>query len=127
MTESARFHGIRDRVVAGADYVFAEKVQLKFLKNGKVDPAREAVEIEAILRVGQGESTNLTGGVARNWHARIKAGKAQLHIDRATYEGPELLKEDKVRAITRPGSPWFQVLEVDDRSHTRLVLQLGEV
>lgn len=120
------WHAMRDRALARVDARLAEAVQLKFLKNGKADPDRESIEIEAILRVGGGKNTNLTGGVARNWSSRLVAGKAQLHIDRAAYTGPQPRKDDKVRAITRHGTPWFQVLHVDDRSHSRLVLELGE-
>ena len=54
------------------------------------------------------------------------AGKGELHIDRATYTGPPVRPGDAVQALSRPGRPWFEVLRVDDRGETRLVLELGE-
>jgi hypothetical protein len=57
---------------------------------------------------------------------RIAAGEAEAHLDRATYAGPEIRKGDKLRAVERPGTPFFEVLRVADRGHGRLVLHLGE-
>lgn len=126
MPVAARFHELRDRVLAGVDHVFAEPVRLSFFKSGVLDPSRPAVEIEAVLRVGEGKATNVSGGNAASWRTRIVADKAQLHIDRAAYTGPQPKQGDKVKALSRAGEPWFEVADVDDRSHTRLVLNLNE-
>lgn len=128
MPVAARFHDLRDKVLAGVDHVFAEPVLLSFLTKagGPQDPARPSVEIEAVLRVGEGKNTSVTGGNATSWRSRIVADKAQLHIDRAAYTGPQPKTGDKVRALSRHGQPWFEVADVDDRSHTRLVLNLNE-
>jgi len=96
------------------------------LKNGVVDPARPMIEIEAVLRVGEGKNTSVTGGGSAGWRTRIVADKAQLHIDRKTYTGPQPKQGDRVKALSRWGEPWFEVADVDDRSHTRLVLNLNE-
>lgn len=122
----ARFHSLRDRVLATVDSVFAEPVRLKFNRGGVVDPSRTAVDIEAVLRVGGGKETNATGGYAQSWRARINAQRGELHIDRARYPGIVARVGDEVKALSRPGEPWFEVLAVDDRGETRLVLQLGE-
>ena len=112
------------------DHVFAEPVRLSFFKSGVLDPSRPAIEIEAVLRVGEGKTTNVSGGMAQSWRTRIVADKAQLHIDREKY--PDLVvpnttsEKPKVRALSRHGQPWFEVADVDDRSHTRLVLNLNE-
>ena len=126
MPVSARFHELRDKVLAAVDQKFAEPVRLSFLKNGVVDPARPMIEIEAVLRVGEGKNTSVTGGGSAGWRTRIVADKAQLHIDRATYTGPQPKQGDRVKALSRWGEPWFEVADVDDRSHTRLVLNLNE-
>lgn len=126
MPVAARFHELRDKVLAGVDHVFAEPVRLSFFKSGVLDPSRPAIEVEAVLRVGEGKNTSVSGGNAASWRTRIVADKAQLHIDRATYIGPQPKTGDKVRALSRHGTPWFEVADVDDRSHTRLVLNLNE-
>ena len=126
MPVAARFHHLRDKVLAGVDHVFAEPVRLSFFKNGALDPARPAIEIEAVLRVGEGKTTSVAGSRDAGWRSRIVADKAQLHIDRATYTGPQPQQGDKVKALSRPGEFWFEVADVDDRSHTRLVLNLNE-
>lgn len=126
MPVSARFHALRDKVLASVDQKFAEPVRLSFLKSGVVDVTRPAVEIEAVLRVGEGKATSVTGGSSGGWRSRIVADKAQLHIDRTTYTGPQPKAGDRVKALARHGEPWFEVADVDDRSHTRLVLNLNE-
>lgn len=124
--QSARYHSLRDEVLAGVDDVFAEPVLLKFNKGGTTDPVRPSAEIEAILRVGGGKETSVGGGASRAWRTRIAAQRAELHIDRAKYPNIKAKPGDEVRALSRIGEPWFEVLAVDDRSMTRLVLQLGE-
>lgn len=127
MPVAARFHALRDRVLAVVDVVMAEPVRLSFLTAaGVVDITRPSVEIDAILRVGEGKTTNVSGGQSKAWSTRIVADKAQLHIDRATYIGPQPRPGDKVKALSRFGEPWFAVADVDDRGHTRLVLNLNE-
>ncbi|MBY3434826.1 hypothetical protein [Rhizobium laguerreae] len=127
MPVSARFHDLRNKVLASVDDKFAEPVTLMFMKNGVNDPARQMVTIDAVLRVGEGKNTSVAGGIAAAWRTRIVADKAQLHIDRATYTGPQPKAGDKVKAISRHGEPFFEVADVDDRGHTRLVLNLNEV
>lgn len=126
MPVSARFHDLRDRVLASVDEKFAEPVRISFMKNGASDPDRAQVVVDAVLRVGEGKNTNVGTGNGGGWRSRIVADKAQLHINRATYTGPQPKAGDKVRAISRHGEPAFEVVDVDDRSHTRLVLNLNE-
>lgn len=131
MPVSARFHDLRDKVLAAVDDKFAEPVRLAFYKNGVLDALRPAIEIEAVLRVGEGKNTSIATNGGGAWRSRIVADKAQLHIDKTKY--PTLFvpnttsEKTRVRAISRPGEFWFEVADVDDRSHTRLVLNLNEV
>lgn len=122
----ARFHGLRDRMIAQVDRTFAGPIRLAFLKDGQVDPERAAAEIEAVFRSGNSANTNMTGGMAQRWSVRFDAAKAVLAIDRAKYPDIRLRVGDKVRVLSIPGQPWFEVLGVDDRSHTRLFAGLGE-
>ena len=122
----ARYHGLRDRVLARVDHVFAEPVLLRVNKSGEADPSRPSIEIEAILRVGGGKETSVAGSQGATWRTRINAQRAELHVDRAKYPGIAFRIGDEVQAPSRIGEPWFEVLAVDDRSMTRLVVQLGE-
>ena len=122
----ARFHRLRNRSMAVNDKAFAEPVRLSFFTSqGTLDPTRPLIEIEAILRVGGG-STTAVGGIGSAWRVRIHAQKAELHIDRTTYPDLVIRTNDKVRALARPGQPWFEVAAIDDRTDGRLVLQLNE-
>lgn len=128
MPISARFHDLRDVVLASVDSKFAEPVRLAFMKNGVTDPARVGVVIEAVLRVGEGKTTgSINAGRGESWRSRIEADKAELHIDPVRFPGLVIRKGDKVQALSRMGEPVFEVAAIDDRSHTRMVLQLGEV
>ncbi len=123
----ARYHRLRDRTMAAVDRAFAEPVRLSFFTaQGTIDPSRPAIEIEAVLRVGGGKSTTIGGSSKSSWRTRIVAQKSELHIDRTKYPTVVVRAKDKVRALARPGQPWFEVSAVDDRGETRLVLQLGE-
>ena len=126
MPAAARFHELRDRIVDTVDLKFAEPVRLSFMKNGGSDPERPQITVEAILRTGGGKNSNIDGGAGKTWRARVAAGKAELHINRAIYDGPMPAKGDSVRATSRIGEPAFEVLSVDERNHTRLILELGE-
>lgn len=125
--KSARYHGLRDRVLSAVDRVHAEPVLLKFNNGGTSDPSRPPIEIEAILRVGGSKETAASGNrIDAAWRTRITAQRAELHIDRAAWPNIKAKAGDEVQALSRIGEPWFEVLIVDDRGMTRLVLQLGE-
>lgn len=125
MTIPARYHKHRDRVVSGVDKLLAEKVFIAYLKDGAKDPDRANVEIEAILRVGTNETKNLEGDSGDSWYTRISANKAELHIAANKFPENEILVGDKVRAITREGQPWFEVLAPATRGHSRFIYKLG--
>jgi hypothetical protein len=123
---STAFQDLCDEMLAEVDEVFAEPVKLFFLKNGTADPARANVEIMAILRVGNVQSTTPTGGMTQSWGMRIAAGKAELTIARDSYTGPLLRAGDKVRALSRHDQPWWEVTFVNDRNATRLIAELNQ-
>lgn len=124
---AARYHALRDRVLASVDHVFAEPVLVKFNKGGTSDLSRPSIEIEAVLRVAGGNEAAASGNrIDTAWRTRITAQRGELHIDRVKYPDLRAAIGDEVRALSRPGQPWFEVLSVDDRGMTRLVLRLGE-
>jgi hypothetical protein len=127
MPIAARFHELRDRVLSAVDFKFAEPVRISFMSAGRVDTTRPTVLLEAVLRGGEGKATNVAVSASSSWRSRIVAGKAELHIDRARYAGPQPQPGDKVRALSRHGEPVWEVSGIDDRSYTRLVLQLNEL
>lgn len=116
----ARFHRLRNRAMAVSDRAFAEPVRLSFFKSGSVDPARPIRDIEAILRVRAGELVKI-GSNGLSLHSQL----AELHINRTAYPDLVILTGDKVRAMARPGQPWFTVSTVESRTDGRLVLKLG--
>lgn len=104
---------------------FGESVRLSFLKNEIVDPARPAIEINAVLHVGGDDAK--PAGMGGDWRSRLSLGQAELFIDRSTYAGPAPRSGDKVRANDRAGQPWFEIADVSDRYSNLIVLTLGEV
>jgi len=126
MPVAGSYAELRERVKAAVDKTFAEPVEIAFLVRGAADPGRPPVTISAVLRVGGGDEGNLSGGTAQDWRTRIASGKAELHVDLTAYPDLKVRQDDKVRAVSRRGKPWFQVARVDDRGDTRLVLALNE-
>jgi hypothetical protein len=49
-----------------------------------------------------------------------------LRIDRQAYPDLEVRKGDKLVALDRDGQPIFEFQSVDDRSHLRLICDLGD-
>ncbi|ABE63177.1 conserved hypothetical protein [Nitrobacter hamburgensis X14] len=124
--QPARYHSARDELFAAVDEEMAEPVRLAFMKSGVVDPDRPTVEIEAMLRVGGDKETSVAGSAAQSWRTQIAAQRGELSIDPVKYPALSFRRGDKVKALSRPGEPWFEVLAIDDRGMARLVLQLGE-
>lgn len=108
-----------DGVVFGR---FGEQVRLSFLKNGEVDPDRQAADLVGVLAVGSDEIERIPG---RN--VAVAAGFAKLILDGSTYAGPLVRAGDRVRANERAGQPWFEVRAVEDRHSNLIILALSEV
>jgi hypothetical protein len=124
MPVGATFHSVRDAVVAGVDGKFAETIRLSPMSGGQRDQQRPQREIEAVLRTGAEKSNSVDTANPAAWQVKIAAGKAMLYIDRTRYPDIVLKKQDAVRALTRHGQPVFEVSLVDDRNHTRLIVEL---
>lgn len=123
---SAPYHHLRDRGVAVVDRAFGETVKVVFVKDGKADPERPAIEVTAVLRTAAQVSPSMAGGRGQAWNAEIAAGSATLFVNRSRYPDLSLNKGDRVQAIQRPGLPWFDVARQDSRSHGRLIVHLSE-
>ena len=94
----AQFHRYRDMALSAVDRVFAETVLLLFLKDGRDDPEREDVEVQAPLRVGNDSNAD-AGRAGNSWHTRLAVGRAQLSLRRATYDGPIIRRGDRASAM----------------------------
>lgn len=123
----ARFHALRNRVLAQVDHVFAEPVRFSPMRNKQSDPDRPQVQIEAVLRTSDNNSLSPTGNKRdQSWQMKIASQRSELHVDRAVYADIEFKTGDRICALSRPGEPVFEVAEVGKRGHTRTVLYLGE-
>lgn len=123
----ARYQALRDRTLAAVDHVYAEPVSY-IARKGKGQPKdtdRFSGEIEAVLRVEDRKDQSVSGSRDRNWRTNVHGSSPKLHIDPTRY--PTLTVEigDAIKAIARPGEPYFEVLAVDRTTMTRLVLHLG--
>ncbi|MDF2369391.1 MAG: hypothetical protein P1V21_01230 [Rhizobiaceae bacterium] len=122
--QSAPFHDLRDEMMGEVNAEMAETVKILFMRNGRDDQSRTNLETIQVLRVRRAKTNNMSGGPSKTLKVGITAEMAQLHINRATYEGPDILSGDVVIALARAGNPRFEVRQVDDRGHNRLTLEL---
>ncbi|MDG4671629.1 hypothetical protein P9A16_10860 [Shinella sp. 838] len=109
-----------DRAVSAA---FAETVRHAPMKNGTADPARPAADIMAILH-----SPSVDGSISlgNGMITTVSASAHALVINRSAYPSIVLRSKDKVRATTRPGSPWYEVSKISDRHSGIILVELTE-
>lgn len=120
------FQAIQQQAISAVDAVMAEAVLVYPLSKGMADTTRAHTELRCVLRVGNVRDQNVAGDLGKAWSQRIALGKAEAHIDQSAYAGLDIRKGDKLRAVDRPGQPWFEVLTVNERAQGRTVLALGE-
>ncbi|MCO5734124.1 hypothetical protein [Rhizobium sp. SSA_523] len=126
MPIAANVRDLQTIVTTGLDQRFAERVRHLPMAKSEPDDSRESVEFSAILRVGGGQETNLGSRSGSAWRTSLAAGKAELHVDHRAWPQVKATAGDLIVALERVGEPMFEVLRVDDRGETRLVLELGE-
>ena len=122
--QSAPFHDLRDEMLGEVNAEMAETVKILFMRNGRDDPSRTNMETMQVLRVRRAKTNDMSGGPSKTLKVGITAEMAQLHINRAAYDGPDIVSGDVVIALARAGNPRFEVKQVDDRGHNRLTLGL---
>ena len=120
----AVFQSIRDEAIRAVDAVMSERIMHFPLRQQQPDPHRSKREIHAVLRVGGLRDKPAEGG--KSWMARIAQGRAECHIDRSTQPNIDIRQGDRIRAVERVGQPIFDVLQVQERHHGRIVVGLGE-
>lgn len=111
---------------AEVDDVWAEAVRHLPLADGRPDPDRDPVEVTALLRTGDRDAERMHFGRGNNAPAGVTADGGYLRIDRTAHPALLVRKGDKLVALEREGQPVFEVQSVDDRSHLRLICELGD-
>ncbi len=117
---------LREDLMAEVDDVWSETVRHLPMADGCKDPDRAAVEVTAVLRAGDRDAKRVNFGRGTNTRVKVAADGGDLRIDRSVHTGLVVRKGDKVVALDRDGQPVFEVLSVDDRSHLRLICELGD-
>lgn len=122
-----KFHAHRDKAIRKVDELMAETVRHYPMVSGTTaDPERDKSDVSAPLRTG-GVDNDGVGGASQSWGARISSGKAKLHISRVAYPDIVVRRGDRFRALDRAGQPWFAVDNLDDRNHSRIIVELDEI
>lgn len=117
---------LREDLMAAVDDVWAETIRVLPLASGQEDPNRERAEIIAVVRTGDRVAERMNFGRGQSAPSGIAAAGGYLRIDRIANPDIVLRKGDKIVALERPGEPAFEILSVDDRSHLRLICELGD-
>lgn len=117
---------LREDLMAEVDGVWSETVRHLPLVSGRTDPMRPRQEFTAVLRTGDRDTERMNFGRGNNARAGVMADGGYLRIDRVVHAALVMRKGDKVVALDRDGQPVFEVMSVDDRSHLRLICELGD-
>lgn len=121
------YTSLRAELMAEVDDVWSETIRHLPLASGVKDPTRDPSQFVAVLRTGDRDVERVSFGRSKTSRAGIAADGGYLRIDRVVNAALEIRKGDKVVALDRAGQPVFEVLSVDDRSHLRLICDLGDV
>lgn len=122
----ARVRGAVDRELGETVRIIPMRAASQYA-TASPDPARAAFDVVAVLQIGEGDETNLGGGLARSWKARIPVGKAEAHVD--PLRSPAVLavlQGDRIEAAER-GSAAFEVSRVDRTRRNRITLRLNAI
>mgnify|MGYP000194533852 CR=1 FL=1 len=117
---------LRDELREEVDDVWAELLEHLPLASGLSDPNRLKVQFAAVIRTGDRDPEKMNFGRGSSAKSGIMAAGGYLRVDRVTYPDLKLRKGDKLIVLDREGEPVFEILSVDDRSHLRLICELGD-
>lgn len=117
---------LKNELMEAVDDVWAETLRHLPLSSGQEDLTREKVEFTAVVRTGDRDTEQMNFGRGNNARSGIAAAGGHLRIDRSVHPEIDVRKGDKFVALDRAGEPAFEVLLVDDRSHLRLIVELGD-
>jgi hypothetical protein len=111
------------KIARANDKVFAERVELKFKRDGVSDPDRADRIISAALKYGTSDREGLGGGNTREWVGTFASQDAILIIDRQRYPDLIMRTGDRVRALEDGNRATFHVEHFQKRSG-RLIVKL---
>ena len=117
---------LRDELRGAVDDAWSETIRHLPLDQGQQDPSRARAEFKAVLRTGDRSVEEMTFKRGSIQRAGLAADGGYLRVDRGTYPNLHLRKDDKIVALDRVGQPVFLINHVDDRSHLRLICELGD-
>ncbi len=117
---------LRAELREAVDEVWAERVRHLPMDAGEPDTSREPSEFTALLRTGDRTAEEVNFGRGNSSRGAIVADGGFLRLDRSEFPDLELRKHDKLVALDRDSQPIFEVMHVDDRSHLRLICELGD-
>lgn len=88
------------------------------------DINRPEFDVVGVLRIGEGQSSNMEGGIKSEWKIRLPAGTAELRVDPARFPlALKVVEGDMLRAKNR-NNQLFQVNRVDRLNRLRVVFTL---
>lgn len=119
------FGDLRDELHDNIDLIFSEAIIHFPLYKSQVDNRRQSAEFYGILRTGNLETEVIRLG-RPTANIQINASGGTLRISMVAYPDLKINKGDKIRAIDRRDKPMFEVMSVDAKSHSRLILELGD-
>ena len=117
---------LRAELMAEVDEEWAELIRHLPMDQGQPDQARDPIEFHALLRTGERGEERANFGRRSSASPGIAANGGVLRIDRTANIGLTLKKGDKIVALDRLSLPVFEIQHVDDRSHLRLICELGD-
>lgn len=117
---------LREELMAEVDEEWAEEIRHLRMTQGQPDTARDPIALRALLRIGDRGEERANFGSRTSGGPGIAAGGGVLRIDRSANIGLIVKKGDKIVALDRLSEPVFEVFNVDDRSHLRLICELGD-
>lgn len=118
---------LRAELMDEVDDVWSETIRHLPLVAGLQDQTRGAAELAAVIRTGDRGSEGMGFGRGSRDRTSIAAAGGYLRIDRIANPDVTIRKGDKIVALDRDSAPAFEILSVDDRSHLRLICELGDV
>ena len=102
---------------------FGEEVRHLPQKNGTADPSRPVTDLCGVLHTPSPEGTiNIGAGVITN----MAASEAALVVQRADLGAVIFRKGDVIRGSDLPGTPLWEIKNVNDRFSSIVVLTLNQ-
>lgn len=110
-----------DRAVFGA---FAELVRHSPIdKQGRADPDRPVAEIMGVLHHPSVDGQTSFGAGMKT---SVSASKHVLVVERPRWPATGMRSKDVIRAMSRPGTPSYEIAKISDRHSGIVIVELNE-